>query len=77
MNTDYVRSNFFIPKELAVFLVKEAKKNKTTKGEIVTKALKLLKKEKLKVAMDQYYANPKNCEHETKMAESSFFISSS
>jgi len=75
MNTSYVRSNFFIPQKAAIFLTQEAKRKKTTKGKIVTKALQLLKKEKLKIAMEKYYANPENCSYETKMANESFFIS--
>jgi len=75
MKNNYIRSSFFIPKEIALFLTQEAKKQKKNKGQIITKALQLLKKEKLKLEMEKYYADPKNCKIEKKMAEESFFIS--
>ena len=73
----YVRSNLFIPKEVDAFLKKEAKKQKTSKGNIVTRALRLLEKEKLKKAMQNYYQDSENNAFEREMAESSFFISGS
>ena len=81
MNTlaekNYIRSNLLIPREVDAFLKKEAKNQKTTKGNIVTRALRLLEKEKLKKAMQEYYQNPENCAFEREMAESSFFVSGS
>jgi len=72
---NYVRSNLFIPKEVDVFLKKEAKKQKTTKGNIVARALRLLEREKLRKEMEKYYQDPENRIYERGMAEESFFIS--
>jgi len=71
MTNDYIRSSFFISKEIALFLEQEAKKQKKNKGQR-TKALQLLKKEKLKLEIEKYYSDPTNYEIEKKMAEESF-----
>ena len=71
MTNDYIRSSFFISKEIALFLEQEAKKQKKNKGQR-TKALQLLKKEKLKLEIEKYYSDPKNYEIEKKMPEESF-----